>query len=276
LVRDHGTNSYDKPPASGEWMVIRTSEVAPGQEPDRGVPAQEPVRHPVAQESVHSAVAYVPPGGVIPEQPPRSAVAQQPEFPIASNGLAAGVAGWHPNDIDDQNIQHPTGPAEYPAPPLSTPAKVAYLVVLTAMVVSGVVLAVTHLKGHGHRPPVAASATTSTTATTTSTVPPTTTLVLPAALKPTAAVAAADLISSWAADNRAEALSVATAAAVSSLFAGHYTSGLVIDRGCSVAFSPIVCSYGPPGGYAPTDPLYELYVVQAPGGWYVSSATIDN
>jgi hypothetical protein len=84
------------------------------------------------------------------------------------------------------------------------------------------------------------------------------------------------LISSWASGNHAEALSVATAPAVATLFAGHYTRGLVIDRGCSVAFSPIVCTYGPPGGAAPTDPIYEISVTQAPGGWYVSSARINN
>jgi len=43
-----------------------------------------------------------------------------------------------------------------------------------------------------------------------------------------------------------------------------------------VAFSPIVCTYGPPGGAAPTDPIYEIYVTQAPGGWYVSSAKVNN
>jgi hypothetical protein len=95
-------------------------------------------------------------------------------------------------------------------------------------------------------------------------------------LQPSAAVAAAAFISSWASGNRTEALSVATAPAVATLFAGHYTRGLVIDRGCSVAFSPIVCTYGPPGGAAPTDPIYEIDVMQAPGGWYVSSATINN
>jgi hypothetical protein len=69
---------------------------------------------------------------------------------------------------------------------------------------------------------------------------------------------------------------VATASAVAALFAGHYTPGLAIDRGCSVAFSPIVCSFGPPGGAAPSDPIYEIYALRAPGGWYVSAAKINN
>jgi hypothetical protein len=69
---------------------------------------------------------------------------------------------------------------------------------------------------------------------------------------------------------------VATAPAVAVLFAGQYTPGLVIDRGCSVAFSPIVCTYGPPGGAAPTDPIYEIDVSEASGGWYVSAAKVEN
>ena len=43
-----------------------------------------------------------------------------------------------------------------------------------------------------------------------------------------------------------------------------------------MAFSPIVCTYGPPGGAAPSDPIYEIDAVQALGGWYVSSVTINN
>jgi hypothetical protein len=165
------------------------------------------------------------------------------------------------------------------APMMSRSRKVAYIVVLAAMAASALALAVVHLAGSpdpARSGAVASTSTTSSPTTTSSTTGPTTTLVLPAALQPSAAVAAGDVISSWASGNRAEALSVATAPAVAALFAGHYTSGLVIDRGCSVAFSPIVCTYGPPGGAAPTDPIYEIYVTQAPGGWYVSSAKVNN
>jgi hypothetical protein len=159
----------------------------------------------------------------------------------------------------------------------SRPAKVAYVVVLAIMAASALALAVVHFTQDGKPAGSSAASTTSTTSTTSSLrTSSTTTPPLPAALQPSAAVAAADLISSWATGNRAEALSVATAPAVATLFAGHYTPGLVIDRGCSVAFSPIVCTYGPPGGASPTDPIYEIDVIQALGGWYVRSATIDN
>jgi hypothetical protein len=161
-------------------------------------------------------------------------------------------------------------------PLLSRAARVAYALVLAAMAASGVALLVTHLGGTKGAPAAAGSTTTTTKSTTTTTAVSTTTASVPSAPQPSAAVAAAALISSWAAGNRAEALTVATASAVTTLFAGHYTSGLAIDRGCSDAFSPIVCDYGPPGGAAPTDPIYEIDVVHAPTGWYVTSVTINN
>jgi hypothetical protein len=155
-------------------------------------------------------------------------------------------------------------------PLLSRTARVAYVLVLIAMAVSAVALLVTHLGGDKGHPAAVASTSTTTKSTTT------TTATVPSAPKPSAALAAADLISSWAEGNQAAALSVGTASAVSALFASHYASGLVIDRGCSDAFPPIVCTYGPPGGAAPTDPIYEIDVVQAPAGWYVTSVTINN
>jgi hypothetical protein len=90
--------------------------------------------------------------------------------------------------------------------------------------------------------------------TTTTSIPTSSPPPIPSAPKPSAAIAAADLVSSWASGNQAEARSVATVPAVAALFAGHYSSGLVIDRGCSVAFVPLVCTYGPPRGADPTDP----------------------
>jgi hypothetical protein len=166
--------------------------------------------------------------------------------------------------------------AERPSSPLlARSAKIAYGVVLTAMVGSGVALAVIHFAHQTHRAR-ALSATTTTLGATTSVTTTTTTVPIPVAPQPTAAGAAADLVASWASGNQAEALSVATAPSVSTLFAAHYSGGLAIDRGCSVAFSPIVCSYGPPGGANPTDPIYEIYVSQAAGGWYVSSVKVNN
>jgi hypothetical protein len=158
-----------------------------------------------------------------------------------------------------------------PAPLASRSAKIVSGVMLVAIAVSALALLIIHLGGHKTQPHGVASSTT-----TLPTKPTTTTLTLPAALKPSAAAAAADLISSWASRNQAQALTVATAPAVAVLFAGQYTPGLVIDRGCSVAFSPIVCTYGPPGGAAPTDPIYEIDVSEASGGWYVSAAKVEN
>jgi hypothetical protein len=118
----------------------------------------------------------------------------------------------------------------------------------------------------------------STIATTTSAPPTTstTTTTLPAALQPTAPAAAAALVAAWAARNTLQALTVATVKSVEALFAAHYSPGLAIDRGCSTAFPPLVCTYGPPGGAPPTDPIYEIYVSTTPGGWYVSSVQIDS
>ncbi len=103
----------------------------------------------------------------------------------------------------------------------------------------------------------------------------TTTVALPAAPQPSAEAAASALVSSWASGNRPQALSVATPAVVATLFAAPYTAGLAIDRGCN-SNVPIVCTFGPPGGSPPTDPLYELGATALPNGWYISSVQIDN
>jgi len=112
--------------------------------------------------------------------------------------------------------------------------------------------------------------------TTSARTPTTTTLATPGAPQPNAENAASALVSSWASGNKTKALSVATSQAVATLFAVPYTSGLVIDRGCTSAFPPIVCTYGPPGGGPPNAPIYQLYVSQTPEGWYVSSVQIES
>ena len=97
----------------------------------------------------------------------------------------------------------------------------------------------------------------------------------PSSPQPNPDGAATILVSSWASGNQAKALTVATPQAVASLFGAHYQSGLAGDRGCSVGGPPVTCSFGPPGGASPTDPLYSLTVSQAPGGgWYVSAVQI--
>jgi hypothetical protein len=171
--------------------------------------------------------------------------------------------------------QQPLSAERRPPPVLTRPVKIAYGVVLAAMAGSGVALAVIHLTHETHGPR-ALSATTTTLGATTSVPTTTTTVPVPSAPQPTAAQAAADLVSGWASGNQAEALAVATGPSVSTLFTAHYSGGLAIDRGCSVAFSPIVCTYGPPGGANPADPIYEIYVSQAAAGWYVSSVKVSH
>lgn len=112
----------------------------------------------------------------------------------------------------------------------------------------------------------------------TTTVAPstTTTVAIPVAPQPSPEDAASALISGWATQNKPRALSVATSQAVATLFASPYPNGLAISRGCSDGASPIVCTYGPPGGSSPNDSIYSLSLVQAPGGgWYVSSVQIN-
>jgi hypothetical protein len=250
LVRDGTLRSYDPPPVSGDVRFAQAFEP----EPER------------------------------PRPPSPALMAATPASRPGSNGHSTSLNGHSGVRSPERAVAppydfHPTGEEH---PPMPRVLKAAYIVVLAAMAVSGVALVVVHLAGHGSPKHSAAdaSATTGSSSNSSSTeASSTTTVALPSALKPNAADAAADLISSWAAGNQSEAQSVATATAVTTLFAGHYSSGLVIDRGCSVQINPtipVVCTYGPPGGANPTDPIYQLYVSQALGGWYVGSAKINN
>jgi hypothetical protein len=103
----------------------------------------------------------------------------------------------------------------------------------------------------------------------------TTTTGLPRSLQPNPEAAATAFVAAWERDNQLAGLALGTPAAVATLFAIPYPPGLAISRGCSTAFPPIVCTYGPPGGAPPTDPIYEIYVSQTPGGWYVSSTKVN-
>jgi hypothetical protein len=160
---------------------------------------------------------------------------------------------------------------------VSSPLKIAYAIVLGVLAVSVLGLAYVHLlhhSGDGHSTAAAPSARAHVT--TTSALVTTTTTALPATLSPSAEAAATALVSSWSTNNRSAALTVATPIAVSTLFSVRYASGLAISRGCSSSFSPIVCTYGPPGGASPTDAIYQIKVSQVAGGWYVSSVVIEN
>jgi hypothetical protein len=288
LVRDGGVNSYDKPPSSvppaaavgasvqhsesqsAALLKPQESQQALAPEPQRSIARKPP---PVQVPQPH--LVGPPPQSVVAPEPQKSR-ASQPAVPAVAPDVIRSLRDANPSShVRVQSPRRPPNPGRHPMPAMSRPTKVAYVVVLTAMVASGIALVAVHVGGKGH-PTASPSSTTTTKPATTTSVEPTTMVPLPSALQPSATVAAARFIGSWAAGNRAEALTVGTTAAVSTLFAAHYSSGLVIDRGCSVAFSPIVCTYGPPGGAAPTDPVYEIDVLQAPAGWYVTSVTIDN
>ena len=182
--------------------------------------------------------------------------------PLATVPEVTDVAGHRP----DSGVEH-RGPEA-----LSRPHKIAYGIVFVALALSALGLVYVHLRHTGGRHSSHAErATTTSSATRT-----TTTVALPTALQPGAESAATALVSNWATGNRAAALTVATPAAVSTLFAVPYASGLALDRGCSTSFTPIVCTFGPPGGASPNDPIYQISVSQAVGGWYVSSVKIGN
>lgn len=158
----------------------------------------------------------------------------------------------------------------------STPFWVASSLVVLAIL--GVVLTELGKPGKtaGSGKSANSATTTPTTPATTRPAPTTTLPAIPVAPQPTADEAATALIANWGAGNRTVALSVATTQAVDNLFAAPYQAGLAIDRGCSNGTPPVTCTFGPPGGANPNDPIYSLSVSQAPnGGWYVSAAQVE-
>ena len=164
--------------------------------------------------------------------------------------------------------------AEPGTEPIARSLKIAFGVVLGVMAVSALGLLFVHV----HHSAGGNSNTKNAIATTTSVPihPTPTTVTLPTAPKATPDAAASAFVSSWSTGNRLAALSVATPTAATTLFAAHYASGLAIDRGCSTAFTPIVCTFGPPGGASPNDPIYQVLVSNSSGGWYVSAVKIEN
>jgi hypothetical protein len=263
LVMDGGRTFYDKPPPV---------------EPSPMRDAQELVPDPPS-EDVATSPAWEP-------QPPapQSALstAEEPQAvrlvgPATSLGAVGQSYEWQQRagapQIPKVVVVHPTTNVEpREMEPLGRPLKIAFGIVFGLLAVSAIGLLIVHLP-HAARPRHVAIAT-STTASTHDTT--TTTLALPKAPQASADSAANALVSSWSTGNKSGALTVATPAAVATLFATPYTSGLAIDRGCSSSFLPIVCTFGPPGGASPTDPIYQILVSQTSGGWYVSSVKIEN
>ena len=260
---DAGKTSYDRPPATAPPLAPEPT-LSPGLEPSSSAAPEPRPTAPLALAAPAIAVGAddvaTPSTGYISE---------------AGNAAAAGdltrVAAPAVTELADDRLA--LGVEDRSTEPMSRPLKIAYGIVLTALALSGLGLMYVHF-----RPTAGGHPTLAVSPTTTSSTPraTTTTLALPTALKPSAEVAAAALVSSWSTGNRTAALTLATPAAVTALFAVPYASGLALDRGCSTSFSPIVCTFGPPGGASPTDPIYEIMVSQVQGGWYVSSVKIEN
>jgi hypothetical protein len=99
--------------------------------------------------------------------------------------------------------------------------------------------------------------------------------VLPPDPAPSILSATTTLIQAWKSGDRSKAATVATPAAVASLFASAYSGQTVILRGCS-EIPPVVCSYGPYGGASPNLSLYQLTVSSDSGRWYVSAVTVES
>ena len=264
--------SYDRPPTTKPALAQESppslaSEPPPA--PEAPIFEPEPPLAPV----IHSAFA-VPATAVGADHVAPQSIAYTTEAGTehsSATRVLARVAVPPATDPAD----HPSalGEEDRSLEPLSRPLKIAYGVVFVVLALSALGLAYVHLRptGGGHSTHAAAPTTTSLAPRTTST-----TVALPTALQPGAQGAATALVSSWSTGNKAAALTVATPAAVTTLFAVPYTSGLAIDRGCSTSFMPIVCTFGPPGGASPSDPIYQIDASQTAGGWYVSSVRIEN
>lgn len=260
LVMDGGKTSYDRPP---------TPQSSPAQEPP---PSHEPEPDPPPRAPVTPSTLARPPAADDGDQVATGSTTHTTDADDSAaardrpRGAVRMVA-----DSADRPSASPVEPRS-PATP-SQPLKIAYGIVFVALALSSFGLIYVHLHHTGGR-----HLTRGKGATTSSSAPrtTTTTLALPTALQPGAEAAATALVSSWGTGNKAAALTVATPAAVTTLFAVPYANGLAIDRGCSTSFVPIVCTFGPPGGASPSDPIYEIDVSQAAGGWYVSSVKVEN
>jgi hypothetical protein len=271
LVRDRGVTSHDRPPATEPFATpeqaffpdpepAHNPEPEPEPEPEVELPASLLVAPTVLTESDYGSVRA-------------KTMTQTPENRAESDGRETSSL----TDASD-----PDGPADNRSTPddgaqrlepLSGPRKIVYGVVFAALALSVLGLVYVHLFHKTGTPHATSAVSTTSTSAASKT---TTTVALPSALQPGASTAATALVSGWAGGNRATALSVATPSAVGTLFATPYASGMAIDRGCSTSVPPVVCTFGPPGGASPTDPIYQVYVSQTAGGWYVSSVKVEN
>jgi len=267
LVMDGGKTSYDRPPTTEPPPPPKppsSLEPEPLPAPERPEPRQLPA-------SVPPPILTPRPPGAHADHEATQSTARTPDADADSMVRYRPPAAV-PGLTDFGEDRFAAGVDHNSQDPLSRPLKIAYAVVFVVLVVSALGFVYVQFHHTGGRHPTQADGTT----TTASTSRTTTTMALPTALQPGAEAAATTLVSNWAAGNRTAALTVATQAAVTTLFAVPYASGQALDRGCSTSFIPIVCTFGPPGGASPTDPIYEIDVSQTAGGWYVSSVKIEN
>jgi hypothetical protein len=274
LVSDRGVTSHDPPPAIDVFEYqTRQPEAEPEPQPEAAMQ-----REPEPQRATEGSVARRLPSAALTEEGSGSGGVQTAMQTRERHDEADGSATRTPMASSDVDASMDEGPnfgegAHHPET-LSRPRKLAYVVVFAALALSALGLAYVHLiHPSGTQQALSTASTTSTSVGASKT---TTTVGLPSALQPSPTTAASALVSSWAGGNRAVALSVATPSAVDTLFGATYASGMAIDRGCSTSAPPVVCTFGPPGGASPTDPIYEVYVSQAPSGWYVSTVKVEN
>jgi hypothetical protein len=78
----------------------------------------------------------------------------------------------------------------------------------------------------------------------------------------------------WINGDRAGSAAVALPGAVATLYANAYRGQPLNDRGCSTAFSPIRCTWGPYAGGSGA--IYEIYLLPEGSRWYVSSLSIQS
>lgn len=260
LVMDRGKTSYDRPPAT-----VRPPAPEPPSSPEPEAPKARDVPLAPPPAAVDTVQAVTPPTAHMTHK--RDADSLESVAPV--NRLAVAVTDS--TAVDRDSARH-GGTSDQET--LSRSLKVVYGVVLGALALSVLGLVYVHVHHSAGRHLTHADGTTTTTSASRTTT--TTAVALPTALQPSAEGATTALVSNWATGNRSAALTVATPAAVATLFAVPYASGQALDRGCSTSFSPIICTFGPPGGASPTDPIYEIDVTEASGGWYVSSVKTEN
>ena len=269
LVMDGGKTSYDKPPPVDPPAILEPH----GSRPDASIENHGP-RH--LLEAGSSTLPSAPPAKrseTLDTQANRSVPFNAPLGAITSASeerLAPATAQKDPVVVV---VPQRAYPARRDMEPIGRPLKIAFGIVFGLLAVSALGFLIVHLPHSANSSPERAAINTSTTAPAHDST--TTTLALPTAPKPSAEAAAETLVTGWSTGNRLVALSVATPAAATTLFAAPYASGLAIDRGCSTSFTPIVCTFGPPGGASPNDPIYEVFVNHSSGGWYVSSVKIE-